>query len=316
MKKYRFKILKVLISLGFSLLFLLSFLINCCASSNFEFSFREIMDAGGLSSTVFTSSGSELSITPTWNWANHLVTSVPTGTMSYRLETYSNNSDLFYVYGADNVLLLKINRFSIACNGFPNQNTVEYSLRFGFRFLLDDGTFQYVYSPLISATSAGTDEPSWNRPYAYFDNIDLNINVPVGATRLYSIILDFRYPESIGSFIVGTWSGNLSFYVGNRTTAPIYDVPSVPGQSEFEESEADLMDKASSGLNQTKTLIGSVKGFLETANSFTDGARILSISVNSFLIRFPIFNAIITISLALGLLTFVIGAIGVFIRRR
>lgn len=308
----RFKILIPLVVV----LILFSFSFSCFGASNFEFTFREIMDAGGLTSTVFTSSGSELSITPTWNWANHLVTSVPSGTMSYRLETYSNNSDLFNVYGADNVLLLKINRFSIACNGFPNQNTVEYSLRFGFRFLLEDGTFQYVYSPLLSASSAGLKEPTWNRPYAYFDDIDLNINVPIGATRLYSIILDFHYPESIGSFIVGTWGGNLTFFVGSRSAAPVFTAPSLPSQDEYEDAEEELIDSTQGGFDDALTSFDSVTSFFSGQNAIYRGSLFMSAFFDHILHYFPWLNQLLLISLVLGVLIFVISGVSFFSSRR
>lgn len=309
MNKRKYLILPLIIIL------ILSFSLPSFASDNYEFTFKEIMTAGGLTSTLTGYNGS-IDVTPTWNWANFMVINASGSTSHYRVEAYSNNNTLFNIYTDNNVLLMKCPRFTAAANQFNIAVLEEYTLRFGFRFLLEDGTFKYVYSSEYHPSGGGENEASFKRPYVWFDGIDLDIPVPSGSTRLYSIILDFIFPANDSSILLGTWGGPLTFFVGPKSEAPIYEAPSIPGQDSYDDSESELMDKSTAGLDDAKSLMGSFGNLMESSSAIVTGGRFIALSVNAFLTKIPSISTILTYSLTLGVLIFVIGAVGVFVRRR
>ena len=121
------------------------------------------------------------------------------------------------------------------------------------------------------------------------------------------MVLIFTFPPiSYGNNIVVEQASDLNFYIGDRSSAPLYSSPDTSGLDQSDDLEDSIISSTDDGFNTFSSLIDNIKTFISGSSSSINGARAIALCANQF-INIPLVNSIFNFSLVLGLAFFLLG---------
>lgn len=328
MKRYKFLI--SFFSLLLIVVFLFSFSVS--AAETYEYSLKELIDAGQLSTTIYSvpfGGGSESSLTVTSNtthWSNAVRMYLPSSSSAgfiYSVEVYSNQNTLFSFVPTDSVLSFKTGRFVFVSPGFEGYSgstppSSVARMRIGFRVLMDDGTFKYVYCPWMNSSSFLSNEPSFLQPAFEFSPINFQYNLPDSSRSIYSIFFEFDFNARDGFFEnvspYGTsyfmmWGGKAEFFVGPLSNAPIYSPPDTGTYDDYHSMEDNLLGSNEANKDQVDSFLedfGTITPPSSQRFSILKALSFWQTIINDNIKSNFVFNEIIVYVLSIGLVVFIL----------
>lgn len=135
--------------------------------------------------------------------------------------------------------------------------------------------------------------------FDYYDDVSLwfNLNFEVDGSGY----IDSKQ----ASFYLG--SDSLRFYVGDRDNAPLYSGYESDTPSRVEDLENEAFEDAAEGLDEVGSFVNQFESILLYGGPTVAGLQFIGMFMNDLYLQIPWLNTLLVISLALGVITVILG---------
>lgn len=295
------------------LVFILLFTTFCFSTSAYNVTLRDVLLPSSDSTLFVSRRGDGISYSCDYEWLTN-------GTGIF----------VYYVSGAN-----RNDNFSLSCSthasgGIPvkSGDVISFTGKLFFSFpavtshvndlslynMFISCGFLDVNSKPRSVSVPFTLKKSAGDEFGVYYDFNLFYEIPANFVKYTDLVLAFSYPPvTFGYNIVVEQASELNFYLGDRSSAPLYSSPDTSALEEYENVEDSIISSTDEGFNTFSSLIDNIKTFISGSSSSINGARAIALCANQF-INIPLVNSIFNFSLVLGLAFFLLGVGSTIVR--